>query len=239
MTSDAPHDLHITSPSPRTISHDFQVREGYDRLVLVDGVNESAGTVLLELPAPTGGDQDGAVGGTQDGATADGAAADGAATAASGAAAGCDGAAGGACVQGVVGAQGVQARSGVAFIRLESRPRTDGTSSRVSLTYMTVGPPEHAASAGGHAGGLRAALTHHPDRPDEVEYASLPVERARGWSSPAADSAPSSWPGEPSEWAESGRRAARVTPLLEDERASRGSSAWPAAYGRPESGWYN
>ena len=155
----------------------------------------------------------------------------------------CSGAHGGACLQSVL------APSGVAFIQLISRPRADGTSSRLTLTYVLVGPP----STPDHPASVRLQVEQYAaDDPRMLAHEPLAVRRARAWSVPAtthvvaasqddgsasgeggADGAARQWPGQPWEWALS-RSAARVAPRSRTFAQGRAGGGGGAS--RPEAG---
>jgi hypothetical protein len=154
----------------------------------------------------------------------------------------CSGAHGGACLQSVL------APSGVAFIQLISRPRADGTSSRLTLTYVLVGPP----STPDHPASVRLQVEQYAaDDPSLLAHEPLAVRRARAWSVPAtdvdaashddgsasgeggADGAARQWPGQPWEWARS-RSAARVAPRSRTFAQGRAGGGEGAS--RPEAG---
>jgi hypothetical protein len=154
----------------------------------------------------------------------------------------CSGAHGGACLQSVL------APSGVAFIQLISRQRADGTSSRLTLTYVLVGPP----STPDHPASVRLQVEQYAaDDPSLLAHEPLAVRRARAWSVPAtdvdaasqddgsasgeggADGAARQWPGQPWEWARS-RSAARVAPRSRTFAQGRAGGGGGAS--RPEAG---
>ena len=133
----------------------------------------------------------------------------------------------GSCLQSVV------AKSGTATVNLVSEPRTDGTASRLSMRYITVGPPERPELEDS----MRPEVTHHPFAPDDLTYMPLASRRAEGWTPPSVvtgedasdgnNEEETAWPGVPAEW-ESVRRLPtldRARTLAEGSGAAHEESA--------------